>query len=124
MQNMIMIYYFGVTIGAVFPLATTNIEKRVGFWLGVFIRARLSLHHTYACVPISAFLVPGILFFVLPLVLAFVYYCKLIKLPPMKHSVVADAVKVLGIACKAAGPGKLFVNGPNWEAAKPVRSSP
>ncbi|KZV60306.1 PTR2-domain-containing protein [Peniophora sp. CONT] len=103
MQNMIMIYYFGVTIGAVFPLATTNIEKRVGFWL--------------------AFLVPGILFFVLPLVLAFVYYCKLIKLPPMKHSVVADAVKVLGIACKAAGPGKLFVNGPNWEAAKPVRSA-
>ena len=68
----------------------------------------------------AAFLVPGILFFVLPLVLAFVYYFKLIKIPPMKHSVVADAVKVLGIACKAAGPGKLVIDGPEWDAAKPV----
>ncbi|VDB83194.1 unnamed protein product [Peniophora sp. CBMAI 1063] len=99
MQNMLMIYYWAVTVGSVMPIATTNIEKRSGFWL--------------------AFLVPGILYFILPGVLAATYYFKLIKMPPMQRSVVADAWRALQIACKAAGVRTLLTEGPAWNAARP-----
>jgi hypothetical protein len=50
-QRMMLIFYGLVNVGAFFALATTYSEKYVGYWL--------------------AFLLPGILYFLLPILLYF-----------------------------------------------------
>ncbi|KAJ7272824.1 PTR2-domain-containing protein, partial [Mycena rebaudengoi] len=96
-QSMLMIYYWSVNIGAFLTVATTYSEKRVGFWL--------------------AYLVPGILYGLMPIVLVIVYP-KLVRLPP-QGSVVLDAFKVFNTLFSRAGLGGMLKGGDNWNVAKP-----
>ncbi|KAJ7266315.1 PTR2-domain-containing protein [Mycena rebaudengoi] len=96
-QSMLMIYYWSVNIGAFLRVATTYSEKRIGFWL--------------------AYLVPGILYGLMPIVLVIVYP-KLVRLPP-QGSVVLDAFKVFNTLFSRAGLGGMLKGGDNWNVAKP-----
>ncbi|KAJ7241852.1 PTR2-domain-containing protein, partial [Mycena rebaudengoi] len=91
------IYYWSVNIGAFLRVATTYSEKRIGFWL--------------------AYLVPGILYGLMPIVLVIVYP-KLVRLPP-QGSVVLDAFKVFNTLFSRAGLGGMLKGGDNWNVAKP-----
>ncbi|KAJ8120725.1 hypothetical protein ONZ43_g2640 [Nemania bipapillata] len=61
-SHILLIFYAFVNVGAFFSIAVVYIEKYRGFWL--------------------AFLAPGIVYFLLPLLLA-VLYSRLIKKPPI-----------------------------------------
>lgn len=84
-----------INVGAFFAIATTYAEKRIGFWL--------------------AFLLPTIVFMLLPVLLAYLYK-KLIKVKP-SGSPLTHASKVWAIAVKENG-GKFWRKG-FWDAAKP-----
>ena len=84
---MLQNFYWAINVGSLLQLATTYCEKDVGFWL--------------------AYLVPGIIYMLVPVALALVYK-KLTLLPP-QGSVVLDACRVSGIAIKKR----------SWDAAKP-----
>lgn len=86
-----------VNVGAFYALAVTYAEKRIGYWF--------------------AFLLPTIVFMLLPLVLAFLYK-RLIKVPP-SGSELSTVFKVLAIAVKENG-GRFWRKG-FWDAAKPSR---
>ncbi|KAH6604252.1 hypothetical protein Trco_007698 [Trichoderma cornu-damae] len=60
-QRVMLIFYTMINIGAFFAIATTYTEKYVGFWL--------------------SFLLPGIIYFVLPILLLSVYKKLVIKKP-------------------------------------------
>lgn len=60
-QRIMLIFYALVNVGAFFPIATTYVEKYVGYWL--------------------AYLLPGIIYFMLPALLWYLNN-KLIKYPP------------------------------------------
>lgn len=64
-QRMMLIFYGLVNVGAFFAIATTYSEKYVGYWL--------------------AFLLPGIIYFLLPIVLL-IYYKRTVKLAPSKSA--------------------------------------
>ncbi|CAK5279212.1 unnamed protein product [Mycena citricolor] len=97
-QSMLMIYYWSVNIGGFFSVATSYAEKRVGFWL--------------------AYLVPGILYMLMPITLVIVYP-KLVRLPP-QGSVVLDAFRVFRTIFERAGLKGMLKGGDNWNLAKPV----
>ncbi|KAF2085690.1 putative MFS peptide transporter [Saccharata proteae CBS 121410] len=94
-QRLMLIFYALINVGAFFALATTYAEKDVGYWL--------------------AFLLPTIVFMLLPLLLAFLYK-RIIKVPPT-GSELSKVVKVVGIAVKESG-GK-FWRKDFWNVAKP-----
>ncbi|KAF7353815.1 PTR2-domain-containing protein [Mycena venus] len=96
-QSMLMIYYWAVNVGAFFAVATSYSEKRIGFWL--------------------AYLLPGILYMLMPIVLVIVYP-KLVRLPP-QGSVVLDSFKVFRTLFSRAGFAGMLKGGENWNVAKP-----
>lgn len=71
-----LIFYSFVNIGGFFPIASVYAEKRIGFWL--------------------AFLLPGIVYFPLPLVLLATY--KKTHRVPANNSAVNDFFRVVRIA--------------------------
>ncbi|OJJ95767.1 hypothetical protein ASPACDRAFT_1907460 [Aspergillus aculeatus ATCC 16872] len=68
-----LIFYGVVNVGAFYMLATTYAEKYVGYWL--------------------AFLLAGLVYFILPVVLALVYK-KTYRLPPSGNSELGQAIKI------------------------------
>ncbi|GME41663.1 Oligopeptide transporter [Neofusicoccum parvum] len=96
-QRLMLIFYALINVGAFFAIATTYAEKRVGFWL--------------------AFLLPTIVFMLLPILLAFLYK-RLIKVPP-GGSELTHVSKIWAIAIKENG-AKFWRKG-FWNAAKPSK---
>lgn len=94
-QRISLIFYAFVNVGAFFAIATTYAEKRVGYWL--------------------AFLLPGIVYFLLPVVLALTYK-KTIRYKP-KGSELTDVFRIITIAIKRSK-GKMW-GAEFWERAKP-----
>ncbi|RDB14757.1 Peptide transporter PTR2 [Hypsizygus marmoreus] len=97
-QNIMLIYYWSINVGAFLKLGTTYAEKRIGFWL--------------------AFLVPLIVYVLMPLFLILTYK-SLVKLPP-QGSVVYDTIKV-GQTVLSKGGLKGAIKGGDefWNVAKP-----
>ena len=77
-QRIMLIFYGLINVGAFFAVATTYSEKRIGYWL--------------------AFLTPGIIFILLPLLLLYLNK-KLVKYSP-QGSELTDTVKILAICLK------------------------
>ncbi|KAH7061213.1 POT family-domain-containing protein [Macrophomina phaseolina] len=98
-QRLMLIFYALVNVGAFFAIATTYAEKRIGFWL--------------------AFLLPTIVFMLLPVLLVFLYK-RLTKVPP-NGSELTNVSKIWAIAVKQNG-GKFWKKG-FWDAAKPSQLS-
>ncbi|TFK53840.1 MFS peptide transporter [Heliocybe sulcata] len=96
-QRLMLIFYALINVGAFFALATTYSEKLVGYWL--------------------AFLLPTIIFMLLPLLLAFLY-TRTIQSPP-SGSELGRVMKIWGLAAKE-NKGK-FWRKDFWDAAKPSR---
>lgn len=91
-------FYLCINIGALFQLATQYAAYDVGFWL--------------------AFLLPGILYMIMPLVLVWASK-RLVKLPP-SGSVIPDTFRVIGMCLKGAGLRGLFKGGDAfWSKARP-----
>ncbi|KAI9043442.1 putative MFS peptide transporter [Aspergillus affinis] len=78
-QRTMLIFYGFVNIGAFFMLATTYSEKYIGFWL--------------------AFLLAGIIYFLLPILL-FGVYRKTYRTPPSGHSDLGNAFKIIVTALR------------------------
>lgn len=78
---MMLIFYGLINIGAFYAVATDYAEKYVGYWL--------------------AYLLPGIIYFLLPLLLL-AYYKKTIKVPPSK-SAYDSVYAIIWIAIKKNG---------------------
>ena len=94
-SRIMLIFYACVNIGAFFALATTYVEKYRGFWL--------------------AFLLPGIVYFLLPILLWWMYK-RTVKLPP-RGSELTDFFKILGMAIKK-NKGNVFAKN-FWDKARP-----
>jgi dipeptide/tripeptide permease len=90
-----LIFYGLINVGAFYAIACSYAEKYVGYWL--------------------AFLLPGIIYFLLPILLAAVYK-KTIKVPPAK-SAYNDVYSIIWIALKKNG-WRLFRKG-FWNPARP-----
>ncbi|KAG5358545.1 Peptide transporter PTR2 [Yarrowia sp. B02] len=74
LQRMTLVYYWSINVGAFLGLGTAYAEKRIGFWL--------------------AFLVPTILYFLLPLFL-FVIRNRVYKAPAAEDSLLAGFIGVV-----------------------------
>ncbi|KAK8247915.1 POT family-domain-containing protein [Phyllosticta capitalensis] len=96
-NQIMLIFYALINVGAFFALATTYAEKDVGYWL--------------------AYLLPTILFMLLPVLLAFMYK-RLVKVPP-SGSELAKFVRVCSVAVKENG--FKFWTQDYWAAAKPSK---
>ncbi|KAG6845295.1 hypothetical protein H0H93_016132, partial [Arthromyces matolae] len=95
-----LLYYWAINIGAFIKIGTSYAEKRIGFWL--------------------AFLVPLIIYLIMPIVLAIIRN-KVIKLPP-QGSVVADTFKVGQVLISRGGIVKAWKGGDDfWNSAKPSK---
>ena len=94
-QRIMLIFYGLINIGAFFALATTYCEKDVGYWL--------------------AFLMPGILYFLLPTLLLILNKHIVKKAPD--GSVLTNVLKITGMAIKQ-NKFKLWGKG-YFDAAKP-----
>ncbi|KAG7406219.1 Peptide transporter PTR2 [Fusarium oxysporum f. sp. rapae] len=77
-QRIMLIFYMCINVGAFFMIATTYIEKYVGFWL--------------------AFLLPGIIYILLPVLLMWRY--KTLKRAPPQGSDLNNFFKIVGLAIK------------------------
>ncbi|KAJ4051998.1 peptide transporter ptr2 [Fusarium oxysporum] len=77
-QRIMLIFYMCINVGAFFMIATTYIEKYVGFWL--------------------AFLLPGIIYILLPVLLMWRY--KTLKRAPPQGSDLNNFFKIVGLAFK------------------------
>jgi POT family proton-dependent oligopeptide transporter len=92
------IFYMCINIGSFFAVATAYSERFVGFWL--------------------AFLEPGILYMIMPIVLVLAYK-RLYHAPP-QGSVTLEAVKVFVEIFRRGGWKKMWKGGDNfWNLAKP-----
>lgn len=99
-QRYLLIFYWAINVGAFFRLATTYAEHDVGFWL--------------------AFLLPGIIYMLVPIVL-WISYKHLYKAPP-QGSVVLEASRVVKRALSDGGwKSALSVKNQQawWDKAKP-----
>jgi len=94
-QRLSLVFYGFVNVGAFFTIATTYCEKYVGWWL--------------------AFLLPGIVYFLLPFVLLATYK-KTIRLKP-QGSEMTHVFRIVGLAIKK-NKGKVWSEG-FWNAARP-----
>jgi POT family proton-dependent oligopeptide transporter len=94
-QRIMLVFYAMINIGAFFSIATTYTEKYVGYWV--------------------AFLEPGIVYFLLPVVLAVVYN-KTIKRPPM-GSELTEFIKIAWTVVKV-NKGRFWAKD-FWEKAMP-----
>ncbi|KAF5549287.1 peptide transporter PTR2 [Fusarium mexicanum] len=77
-QRIMLIFYMCINVGAFFMIATTYIEKYVGFWL--------------------AFLLPGIIYILLPVLLMWRY--KTLRRAPPQGSDLNNFFKIVGLAIK------------------------
>ncbi|KAI8668624.1 hypothetical protein NCS57_00674100 [Fusarium keratoplasticum] len=77
-QRIMLIFYMCINVGAFFMIATTYIEKYVGFWL--------------------AFLLPGIIYILLPVLLMWRY--KTLRRTPPQGSDLNNFFKIIAIATK------------------------
>ena len=94
-QRVMLLFYAFINIGAFFGIATTYTEKYVGFWL--------------------SFLMPGLLYILLPIAFIAVYKKLVIKKP--KGSELTNFVRIVWSACKY---NKMqFWKKDFWEAATP-----
>jgi dipeptide/tripeptide permease len=94
-QRIMLIFYGMVNVGAFYALATTYSEKYVGYWL--------------------AFLLAGLVYFMLPILLA-VMYKRTYRTAPT-GSELGRVIKIIGLACKD---GRFrFWRDDFWETAKP-----
>lgn len=94
-QRIMLIFYGLINVGAFFGLATTYAEKDVGYWL--------------------AFLAPGILYFMLPILLILLNN-KIVKKEP-NGSVLTNFFRIVGMALKQNN-YKVWGKG-YWDKAKP-----
>ena len=94
-QRMMLIFYGLVNVGAFFSISTEYSEKYIGYWL--------------------AYLVPGILYFMLPALLL-LYYKSTIKVPP-NRTAYNDVYAIIWIALEKNG-WRLFRKG-FWDPARP-----
>lgn len=94
-QRMMLIFYALTNVGAFYGLPTTYAEKYVGFWL--------------------AFLLPGIIYFLLPLLL-WLNYKRTIKIPPSR-SAYDSVYSIVWIAIRKNG-WRAFRKG-FWNPARP-----
>lgn len=94
-QRTMLIFYGLINVGAFFPVATVYCEKLIGFWL--------------------AFLLPGIIFFLLPVLLWYLNN-KLVKYPP-DGSALTQVYKIVKTAV-AESKGKVWTKG-FLDGAKP-----
>ncbi|WRT67628.1 uncharacterized protein IL334_004600 [Kwoniella shivajii] len=96
-QRYLLVFYFCINVGGFFAIASSYSSRFVGFWL--------------------AFLVPGLVYMVMPLVL-FICYKRLYKAPP-QGSVTLEAFRVIK-TCLADGGWKHIWGGDKfWNRAKP-----
>ena len=94
----LLCFYWCINIGAFFAVATTYSARLVGFWL--------------------AFLLPGVIYMLMPLVLLFANK-RLYKAPP-QGSVLVEVGKVTRYLLKDGGWGRMWRGGENfWNRAKP-----
>lgn len=97
-QRYLMIFYWCINVGAIFAVATAYAERDVGFWL--------------------AYLLPGILYMLMPIVLWAVAK-RLYKAPP-QGTVLIESAKVMKVLLSNGGWKRLFSRGDSfWETAKP-----
>lgn len=97
-QRYLMIFYWCINVGAIFAVATEYAERDVGFWL--------------------AFLLPGIIYMLMPIVLAWATK-RLYKAPP-QGSVVLEAWKVIKTLLSDGGWKRMWKGGDDfWNRAKP-----
>ncbi|CAF3487648.1 unnamed protein product [Fusarium graminearum] len=94
-QRIMLIFYMCINVGAFFMIATTYIEKYVGFWL--------------------AFLLPGIVYILLPVLLMSQY--KTLKRTPPQGSDLNTFFKIVGAAIKE-NKGRLWAKN-FFESVKP-----
>lgn len=96
-QRIMLIFYGLINVGAFFALATTYAEKNIGYWL--------------------AFLAPGILYFMLPILLILLNK-SIVKKEP-NGSALTNFFRIVGMALKQ---NKYKVWGKGyWEKAKAIR---
>ncbi|OIW23902.1 PTR2-domain-containing protein [Coniochaeta ligniaria NRRL 30616] len=93
--RIMMVFYSCVNIGSFFAIATTYVEKYVGFWV--------------------AFLLPGIIYFILPIMLWWMNKRTIKK--PAEGSDLANFVKVTWMALKR-NKGNVFAK-TFWDKARP-----
>ncbi|WWC87446.1 uncharacterized protein L201_002335 [Kwoniella dendrophila CBS 6074] len=97
-ERWLLIFYTCINIGGFFAVATSYAERLVGFWL--------------------AYLLPGIVYFLMPIVLVFCYK-RIQKIPP-QGSVTVQAFKVIKMAMSNGGWKKMIKGGPEfWKHATP-----
>ncbi|WOO79626.1 Peptide transporter PTR2 [Vanrija pseudolonga] len=99
-ERYMLIFYWAINIGSMFAVATQYSERLVGFWL--------------------AFLLPGILYMLMPIVLAIIHP-KLVKLPP-QGSVVPDVYRLVKRCIAKGGALRLCTGRTNdewWSQGKP-----
>ncbi|WRT65309.1 uncharacterized protein IL334_002252 [Kwoniella shivajii] len=97
-ERWLLIFYACINIGGFFAVATSYAERLVGFWL--------------------AYLLPGIVYFFMPIVLIFCHK-RLHKAPP-QGSVVIETWRVVKVLLANGGWRKMFKGGDNfWNKAKP-----
>jgi dipeptide/tripeptide permease len=94
-QRIMLIFYGLVNVGAFYALATTYTEKYVGYWL--------------------SFLLSGIIYFLLPILLA-VMYKRTYRIAPT-GSELGRVIKIIGLALKEGG--FRFWREDFWETPKP-----
>ncbi|KAK2668684.1 MFS transporter superfamily [Fusarium oxysporum f. sp. vasinfectum] len=95
-QRIMLIFYMCINVGAFFMIATTYIEKYVGFWL--------------------AFLLPGIIYILLPVLLMWRY--KTLKRAPPQGSDLNNFFKIVGLAFKE-NKGRVWAKN-FFESVKPL----
>jgi POT family proton-dependent oligopeptide transporter len=94
----LLIFYWCINVGAIFAVATSYAERDIGFWL--------------------AYLLPGILYMLMPIVLFFAY--KRLYVAPPQGSVLLEAYKVVKVLLSNGGWKKMFKGGDSfWNRAKP-----
>ena len=96
LERMTLIFYWAINIGAFFQLATSYIERDVGFWL--------------------AFFIPIIIYLVLPIVLVFLQ-SRLVRDTP-QGSVLENAWRVTRVTFSKGWIGR-WRNNTLWEYARP-----
>lgn len=97
-QRYLLVFYWCINVGAFFAVATTYSARLIGFWL--------------------AFLLPGIIYLFMPIVLV-IASKKLYKAPP-QGSVLVEVGKVSRYLLKDGGWGRMWKGGDDfWNRAKP-----
>ncbi|KAL7423123.1 hypothetical protein Q5752_002422 [Cryptotrichosporon argae] len=97
-QRYLLIFYWCINVGAFFAIATSYSERYVGFWL--------------------AFLEPGIIYMLMPLVLVLCY--RHLYVAPPQGSVTLEAFHVMKEVFARGGFKKMWKGGDEfWNAAKP-----